>query len=35
MDVHIGSRLKARRIVNNLTQERLAEQLGVSFQQLH
>jgi transcriptional regulator with XRE-family HTH domain len=35
MDSHIGGRLKARRVVSNLSQERLADQMGVSFQQLH
>jgi transcriptional regulator with XRE-family HTH domain len=35
MDCHIGGRLRARRVVSNLSQERLADQMGVSFQQLH
>lgn len=34
VDLHIGRRLKARRILANMSQERLAGALGISYQQL-
>ena len=34
LDLHVGRRLKARRILANMSQERLAAALGVSYQQL-
>lgn len=34
VDLHVGRRLKARRILANMSQERLAGALGISYQQL-
>ncbi|WP_420393587.1 helix-turn-helix domain-containing protein [Acuticoccus sp.] len=34
IDVHVGSRLKLRRAVVGMTQEKLGDQLGVTFQQV-
>jgi transcriptional regulator with XRE-family HTH domain len=34
VDLHVGQRLKARRILANMSQERLATALGISYQQL-
>jgi transcriptional regulator with XRE-family HTH domain len=33
-DAYIGLKLKARRLVRNLTQEQLAEKLSITFQQI-
>lgn len=34
VDLHVGRRLKARRILANMSQERLARALSISYQQL-
>ncbi|MEM7695204.1 MAG: helix-turn-helix transcriptional regulator [Pseudomonadota bacterium] len=34
IDVHVGRRLKLRRTMVGMTQEKLGEQLGVTFQQI-
>lgn len=34
MDVHAGSRLRLRRMVIGMSQEKLAERMGISFQQI-
>ncbi|MBJ3777239.1 helix-turn-helix domain-containing protein [Acuticoccus mangrovi] len=34
IDVHVGSRLKLRRTMLGMTQEKLGDQLGVTFQQV-
>ena len=34
IDVHVGTQLKLRRISLGLTQERLADELGITFQQV-
>ena len=34
IDVHVGSQLKLRRIFLGLSQERLADELGITFQQV-
>lgn len=34
MDRHVGQRIRERRLVMELKQEQLAEELGISFQQL-
>lgn len=34
VDRHVGARLRQRRELNGMSQELLAEQIGVSFQQL-
>ncbi|MEM6761333.1 MAG: helix-turn-helix transcriptional regulator [Pseudomonadota bacterium] len=34
IDVHVGSRLKLRRTMMGMTQEKLGDQLGVTFQQI-
>lgn len=34
VDVHVGSRVRLRRLELGLSQERLAEQLGITFQQV-
>lgn len=34
IDVHVGQRMRLRRIAMRLSQERLAEALGISFQQI-
>lgn len=34
VDVHVGSRLRMRRMMLSLSQEKLGEALGVSFQQI-
>ena len=34
IDVHVGSQLKHRRILLGLSQERLADELGITFQQV-
>ncbi|OCJ67349.1 transcriptional regulator [Agrobacterium tumefaciens] len=34
IDVHVGSRIRLRRNILGMSQERLAESLGISFQQI-
>jgi transcriptional regulator with XRE-family HTH domain len=34
IDRHVGQRIKAKRILQNMSQERLARALGISYQQL-
>src|SRR5687768_15605122 len=34
VDIHVGRRLRDRRLLKGLTQEQLASRLGVTFQQL-
>ena len=34
VDLHVAHRLKAKRILENMSQERLARALGISYQQL-
>lgn len=34
IDIHVGSRLRLRRTMVGMTQEKLGEQLGVTFQQV-
>lgn len=34
VDVHVGSRVRLRRTVLGMSQERLADQLGITFQQV-
>jgi transcriptional regulator with XRE-family HTH domain len=34
LDVHVGRRLRARRLILGVTQEELAEHLGLTFQQI-
>lgn len=34
VDVHVGSRVRMRRMMLSMSQERLGEQLGVTFQQV-
>lgn len=34
VDVHVGGRIRLRRMMNGLSQERLGEQLGLTFQQI-
>src|SRR5437588_11342207 len=34
IDVHVGSRLRLRRVLRGMTQEQLARALGLSFQQV-
>lgn len=34
IDVHVGNRLRLRRIMLGLSQEKLGEQLGITFQQV-
>ncbi|WP_245803086.1 helix-turn-helix domain-containing protein [Acuticoccus yangtzensis] len=34
IDIHVGSRLKLRRTMVGMTQEKLGDQLGVTFQQV-
>lgn len=34
IDLHVGQRIKAKRILQNMSQERLARALGISYQQL-
>jgi transcriptional regulator with XRE-family HTH domain len=34
IDIHVGQRLKARRVMLGLSQEKLAESLGLTFQQI-
>ncbi|MCF3936421.1 helix-turn-helix transcriptional regulator [Acuticoccus sp. M5D2P5] len=34
IDIHVGSRLKLRRTLMGMTQEKLGDQLGVTFQQV-
>ena len=34
IDVHVGSRLKLRRTMMGMTQEKLGDALGVTFQQV-
>ena len=34
IDVHVGSRLRTRRIVVGMSQEKLGDQLGLTFQQV-
>lgn len=33
-DVHVGTRIKARRLALGLSQEKLADQIGITFQQV-
>jgi len=35
IDRHIGSRLRQRRVMNGLTQQRMADLIGVTYQQAH
>ncbi|MEJ8572728.1 helix-turn-helix domain-containing protein [Microbaculum marinum] len=34
IDVHVGSRVRLRRVLINMSQEKLGEQLGITFQQV-
>lgn len=34
VDIHVGGRIRLRRMMNGLSQERLGEQLGLTFQQI-
>lgn len=34
IDVHVGSRLRTRRIIVGMSQEKLGDQLGLTFQQI-
>ncbi|MDD9911422.1 MAG: helix-turn-helix transcriptional regulator [Alphaproteobacteria bacterium] len=34
VDIHVGQRLKQQRKLKNISQEKLGEQLGVTFQQI-
>lgn len=34
MDIHVGSRVRLRRMMRGLSQDRLGEELGVTFQQV-
>lgn len=34
VDIHVGSRVRLRRTVLGMSQERLADQLGITFQQV-
>lgn len=34
IDVHVGSRVKLRRTMQNMSQEKLGEALGITFQQI-
>lgn len=34
IDIHVGNRLRARRLVLGLSQEKLGERLGITFQQI-
>jgi transcriptional regulator with XRE-family HTH domain len=34
IDVHVGSRVRQRRVLTGLSQSRLGEQIGVTFQQM-
>ncbi|WP_018698992.1 helix-turn-helix domain-containing protein [Amorphus coralli] len=34
VDVHVGSRVRMRRMIMSMSQERLGDQLGVTFQQI-
>jgi transcriptional regulator with XRE-family HTH domain len=34
IDVHVGSRIRLRRVLINMSQEKLGEQLGITFQQV-
>lgn len=34
IDVHVGNRLRSRRLVLGLSQEKLGERLGITFQQI-
>ncbi len=34
IDIHVGSRMKLRRTLMNMSQERLGEALGITFQQV-
>lgn len=34
VDVHVGSRVRMRRMILSMSQERLGDQLGVTFQQI-
>lgn len=34
VDVHVGSRVRMRRMMMSMSQERLGEQLGITFQQI-
>lgn len=34
IDVHVGSRIRLRRNMNDMSQERLGDSLGISFQQI-
>lgn len=35
IDRHIGARLRQRRVMNGLTQQRMADLIGVTYQQAH
>lgn len=34
IDIHVGARIKLKRTMNGLSQEKLADQLGITFQQV-
>lgn len=34
IDIHVGGRIRLRRMMNGLSQERLGEQMGLTFQQI-
>ena len=34
MDIHVGSRIKLRRMMQKMSQEKLGEELGLTFQQV-
>lgn len=34
VDIHVGGRIRLRRMMNGLSQERLGEQMGLTFQQI-
>ena len=35
LDRHVGARMRARRIMLGLTQQQLAERIGITYQQAH
>ena len=34
VDIHVGQRIRLRRLLLNTTQQKLSDQVGVKFQQL-
>lgn len=34
IDIHVGGRIRLRRLMNGLSQEKLGEQMGLTFQQI-